>query len=176
MGNAEGVLGMGDMSREPSMEEILSSIRRVIARDDSAQIDAAARLSAPAFVAEDAGVDSAAEYVLELTDSAPEEAITPTPDPATVPDAAPDDGAVAPLLVSPDSAAASRHSLDALAAAIAGNAAPSTPPSSSGDLSVNALVEAALRPMLKQWLDTHLPGMVERMVATEIARITGNRF
>jgi cell pole-organizing protein PopZ len=29
--------------------------------------------------------------------------------------------------------------------------------------------------MLKQWLDANLPTMVERIVATEIARITGKR-
>jgi len=30
-----------------------------------------------------------------------------------------------------------------------------------------------LRPMLKDWLDSNLPTMVEGMVAREIARITG---
>ncbi len=117
--------------------------------------------------------------VLELTDSAPQEAapVAEAAAPLTAPSTGPDEpGLVSPLLVSPDSAAASRHSLDALAAAIAGNQPAPAAPAVAGDLSVNALVEAALRPMLKQWLDAHLPGMVERMVATEIARITGSRF
>jgi cell pole-organizing protein PopZ len=30
-----------------------------------------------------------------------------------------------------------------------------------------------LRPMLKDWLDANLPGMVETMVKREIDRITG---
>jgi cell pole-organizing protein PopZ len=30
-----------------------------------------------------------------------------------------------------------------------------------------------LRPMLKEWLDAHLPAMVETMVKREIDRITG---
>lgn len=34
------------------------------------------------------------------------------------------------------------------------------------------LVAAALRPMLKDWLDAHLPGMVERMITAEIQRVT----
>jgi len=32
-----------------------------------------------------------------------------------------------------------------------------------------------LRPMLAEWLDKNLPGMVEKMVQTEIARIAGKR-
>ena len=38
------------------------------------------------------------------------------------------------------------------------------------------VVLEALRPMLKDWLDTNLPGMVEAMVAKEISRITGTKF
>lgn len=34
------------------------------------------------------------------------------------------------------------------------------------------LMTAALRPMLKDWLDQHLPGMVERMITAEIQRVT----
>ena len=49
--------------------------------------------------------------------------------------------------------------------------APAAP--GGGGLTVEALAEAALRPMLKQWLDANLPALVERMVAREIARITG---
>jgi hypothetical protein len=32
-----------------------------------------------------------------------------------------------------------------------------------------------LRPMLAEWLERNLPGMVEKMVAAEIARIAGKR-
>jgi cell pole-organizing protein PopZ len=32
-----------------------------------------------------------------------------------------------------------------------------------------------LKPMLRDWLDTNLPDLVEAMVAKEIARITGQR-
>ena len=35
------------------------------------------------------------------------------------------------------------------------------------------LVKELLRPMLKDWLDRNLPGMVERLVAREIAKIAG---
>ncbi|MFX6724745.1 DUF2497 domain-containing protein [Acinetobacter baumannii] len=34
------------------------------------------------------------------------------------------------------------------------------------------MVRELLRPMLREWLDARLPGIVETMVAREIARIT----
>jgi uncharacterized protein len=37
------------------------------------------------------------------------------------------------------------------------------------------VVREALRPMLKSWLDEHLPGIVERMVEAEIERVTRGR-
>ena len=174
---------MGDMSREPSMEEILSSIRRVIARDESARTGGAP-LPSPAALAEPAMLDPSIfdgeideqDDVLELTQMSDSDmARRPASPPAS--DKSAPEGLPDPELLSPVSAAASRHSLDALAAVLAGGqeskAAPT--PATSGDVTLNALVEAALRPMLKQWLDTNLPPMVERIVATEIARITGGR-
>ena len=38
---------------------------------------------------------------------------------------------------------------------------------------LEGLVRDMLRPMLKDWLDQHLPDLVEQMVAREIARISG---
>jgi cell pole-organizing protein PopZ len=35
------------------------------------------------------------------------------------------------------------------------------------------MVREMLRPMLQSWLDEHLPGMVERLVREEIARVVG---
>ena len=37
------------------------------------------------------------------------------------------------------------------------------------------LVREMLRPMLKTWLDDNLPGIVERMVRTEIDRVSRGR-
>jgi uncharacterized protein len=34
-------------------------------------------------------------------------------------------------------------------------------------------VREMLRPILETWLDRHLPGIVERLVREEIARVTG---
>lgn len=169
---------MGDMSREPSMEEILSSIRRVISRDESARNGLGIRSGASGSADESLPTDrdNGHEDVLELTEMSGDD-MARRPSPAGATGQLPNDPADSAELLSPVSAAASRQSLDALAAALAGDRdqPPTTTASPSGDVTLNALVEAVLRPMLKQWLDANLPTMVERIVATEIARITGKR-
>ena len=141
---------MGDMSREPSMEDILSSIRRVIARDEA---PGAVREARPAE----------ADDILDLQD---EEEGIPV-------EAAP----VADELVSEASADAARQSLEALTAAIAPAvaAAAVSAPAAAGRTMEDVVLDA-LRPMLKDWLDTNLPPLVEAMVAKEITRITGKRL
>lgn len=132
------------------MEEILASIKRVIAEDGRAGIAAArAGRSSPRPEPEPKPPEAAEEDVLELSDPVSEE-----------------DG-----LLSPDSAVASRQSLAALAAMRQQNEHVAGGPVNEGPL--EAIVREMLRPMLKQWLDERLPEMVEDMVAREIARITG---
>ena len=138
---------MGDLSREPSMEDILSSIRRVIARDEAPGTRAP---RAPA----------ASEDVLDLHD---EEDDDPAPVIPTEEE-----------LVSAASADAARQSLEALTAAVAPPAA-AAPAPAAGGRSMEDVVLDALRPMLKDWLDTNLPSLVEAMVAKEISRITAAR-
>lgn len=43
------------------------------------------------------------------------------------------------------------------------------------ELSIDALAQDLLRPMLAEWLDTNLPPIVERLVQTEIKRIIGEQ-
>lgn len=139
---------MGDLSREPSMEDILSSIRRVIARDEA---PGAAR------------TPRADDDVLDLAEEEADEAAAET--------------SAADELVSSESADAARQSLDALSAAVTSPAPAVTPAAiPAGGRTMEEVVMEALRPMLKQWLDTNLPGMVEAMVAKEISRITGRRL
>lgn len=139
---------MGDLSREPSMEDILSSIRRVIARDEAPGTARASR---------------ADDDVLDLAEEEADEAAAET--------------SAADELVSSESADAARQSLDALSAAVTSPAPAVTPAAiPAGGRTMEEVVMEALRPMLKQWLDTNLPGMVEAMVAKEISRITGRRL
>jgi cell pole-organizing protein PopZ len=137
---------MGDINHEPSMEEILASIKRVIAEDGRPAPARPARGSRPT-AAPAAAPDE--EDVLELSDPVNE-----------------GDG-----LVSEDAAAASRQSLAALSALRErGETLP------AGDGPLEAVVREMLKPMLKDWLDRNLPEMVEELVTREIARIVGKSF
>jgi cell pole-organizing protein PopZ len=136
---------MGEIQQDPSMEEILASIKRVIAEDGRAAAARPARGSRP-FEAPRAA-EPPEEDVLELSDPV-------------------SDGEDS--LVSQDAAAASRQSLAALSALKErSEAAP------AGDGPLEAVVREMLKPMLKEWLDRHLPELVEELVTREIARIVG---
>ncbi|CAN5147499.1 hypothetical protein BH10PSE12_BH10PSE12_17000 [soil metagenome] len=100
-----------------------------------------------------------ADEVLELTDEIDtEEKVTPS-------NAAPAISG-AQSMISVESEIAARHSLSALSSMIV------VPETGEGN-TVEELVKAMLRPLLKEWLDAKLPGLVEEMVAKEISRITG---
>ena len=146
---------MGDINREPSMEEILASIKRVIAEDGraSAQPRPPRRvqsMSEPVPVPE----PEEPEDVLELSDPVSEE-----------------NG-----LLSHGATEASRQSLATLAALRQGGTATPALAASPGDTPLEAAVKDMLRPILKEWLDQRLPDMVEELVTREIARITGKHL
>ena len=126
------------------MEDILASIKRVIAEEK--EIRAVTATSA----SDEPGDD---EDVLEL-DQAME-----------APAAAPVD--LGPPLLESDAADESRQRLEALASVAA--AAP--PPPQFNPL--EEMIREMLRPILKQWLDEHLPAIVDEHVKREIHRITG---
>jgi len=132
---------MADNRSEPSMDEILSSIKRIIADDDRGR---PATKRAKSAAREE-------EEVLELT-TADENAISE--------DRLLDDGKAQNL----------RHSFSALQTLSEPGVAPQIV--RSGETSLEGLTRELLRPMLKDWLDTHLPPIVEAMVEREITRIT----
>ncbi|WP_397580976.1 DUF2497 domain-containing protein [Sphingorhabdus sp.] len=135
---------MADGRNEPSMDEILSSIKRIIAEDDSNR-PATKRTAKPAVP------DVAHDEVLELTD-------------------ADQNAGVGEVLLDNNKAQSLRHSFSALQTLAEPGAAPQIV--RSGETSLEGLTRDLLRPMLKDWLDTHLPPIVEAMVEREITRIT----
>ncbi len=172
-------VAMGDISNETSMEDILSSIKRIIAEEGEGSAQAL-RGRKSIRTAQVRDLDDRDE-VLELNQSV----AAPPPPPrveapraeaprARVPEpqeepapAAP--AAAAPVdasIVSDRAAEASRGALDQLSRMLV---KPETP----GSDSLEGLVREMLRPMLREWLDAQLPGIVEAMVAREIARISG---
>ena len=138
--------------REPSMEDILASIKRVIAEEKEL------RAAVPPALPES---DEAEEDVLELDH--PIEAQLAAAEPAI------DTG---PPLLDDDIADSSRARLAQLTDVAA--AAPPTPPAPpSGVNPLEEMLRDMLRPALKQWLDEHLPRIVDEHVRREISRITG---
>ncbi|MDP4873820.1 MAG: DUF2497 domain-containing protein [Sphingorhabdus sp.] len=133
---------MADNRSEPSMDEILSSIKRIIADDDR---------SRPATKRAKSIAREEEEEVLELTTT--------------------DENAIAEDRLLDDSKAQNlRHSFSALQTLSEPGVAPQIV--RSGETSLEGLTRELLRPMLKDWLDTHLPPIVEAMVEREITRIT----
>ncbi len=148
------------LAGEPSVDEILDSIKKVIARDDRAGVAARQKISRdPAATPPQPDDD-----VLDLAVSASFLAST---DEAASPEAE-----AAPLVTS-ESRAAMRESLAALAMMAEPPASPQIV--RSGETSLEGLTRELLRPALAQWLDQHLPAMVEKLVAQEIARIVGKK-
>ena len=129
--------------REPSMEEILASIKKVIAEDKDV------RTAEPVAEAEPHVEDEVEEEVLELN-----EELAPAAD-------------LGPPLLDQTAAAVSRSALEHLTTVAA--TVPALPQANP----LEDMVREMLRPMLKQWLDEHLPGLVDEHVRREISRITG---
>ncbi len=158
---------MGDVNHEPTMEEILASIKKIIAEDGETAVserDVRPRRSRPEPpVADPIPEPSASDDVLELTDqcepeSAHNEAVEAEDDAAAI---------------------ASSETVRASQAALAALSAIANPVSQVGNSDtahpLEGLVREMLRPLLKEWLDENLPTLVEEMVAREIAKITANR-
>lgn len=135
---------MADGRNEPSMDEILSSIKRIIADDD--QNRPATKRAAKAAARNEDEND-----ILELT-------------------AADENAMRGDVLLDDDKAQSLRHSFSALQTLSEPGAAPQIV--RSGETSLEGLTRDLLRPMLKDWLDAHLPPIVEAMVEREIMRIT----
>ena len=71
-------------------------------------------------------------------------------------------------LVAPAAAAAAASSVSALMRTLASERTTAT---SRQGPTIEDLVREEMRPLLKEWLDTHLPPLVERLVRTEIERV-----
>ena len=135
---------MADGRNEPSMDEILSSIKRIIADDDRNR--PATKRGTKAAIP-----GNAQEEVLELTE-------------------ADENLGSDEILLDDNKAQSLRHSFSALQTLSEPGVAPKIV--RSGETSLEGMTRDLLRPMLKDWLDTHLPPIVEAMVEREIMRIT----
>jgi cell pole-organizing protein PopZ len=170
---------MSDNNQEPTMEEILASIRRIISEDDApAEEEAApAAVAAPLPVLDE---PAAEDDILELTDRIDEpmdeevpldmndleviEPFEPVFPPGPRVEELPAFEPIAPdeHLVGAPAASSAASSFGALERSILMPAAGRT---------LEDVVREMLRPMLKAWLDENLPSIVEAQVSAEVERI-----
>ncbi len=207
---------------DPSMDEILASIRKILNEDEAKAAPEPAPptlpLAAPSALVQEAPHPAAGVLVLDetmLVPSAPEApppAPTPMPTPAPsrepsfaglppmqvapplpvalpslpvpspgspalvvdppaparTPLAAPGPAPESPPLVGDAAAGAAGASVAALLRTLSRERATAT---HRGGPTIEDLVREEMRPLLKEWLDLHLPPLVERLVRAEIERL-----
>lgn len=149
---------------EPSVEEILDSIKKVIARDN--RDGAAEQRRARELPVSADSRSAAADEVLDLGTVG-----------EYIDDDEPDQVEAGDVAETPLVARQTVNSISDSLAALAMLAQPPAPPQivRSGETSLEGMARDLLRPALAEWLDKNLPALVEKLVATEIARIVGKK-
>ena len=153
------------------MEEILSSIKRIIAEDKSVEIDRSEprrpRGTKPALQAvPDVAADNehdTTDEVLELTNELAEK--EPSSAHGVFGDRRSEE-----RLIDDRKLDSMRQSLSALVALDKVDKPAAT--KVSGGTSLEDLTRELMRPMVKEWLDQNLPTLVEELVAREIRRLS----
>jgi cell pole-organizing protein PopZ len=144
------------------MEDILSSIRRILSEDEApAGLAAKPPEPRPSHEGNDDGV-LVLDPSMMVSDPAHEAEPLPPPAPE-VPVSAPTQ------LVAQEVAAAAATSVGSLVRTLTER----TVQVRSGGPTVEDIVREELRPLLKSWLDANLPSLVERLVRAEIERVVG---
>jgi len=187
-------------ANDPSMDDILASIRKIISDDEArAQISsprAAPSSGRPAVTPPGIGPEGGPtlradgrDDVLLLTDliEEPKSASVPPPvprplidpvraaempQPAMEPGISGDSSLVGGGVAGSTASAFARLNQAVQNSVPAPAAADPGPAVGTGGKTVEELVKETLRPMLKEWLDQNLPQLVERYVEREIVRLT----
>lgn len=160
--------------QEPSIEEILESIRQIISDDKPGGDDGTLKAPPPEEPVKTSvppppppPAPEARTPVLDLT-----EAVTPPPTPSPeieMSDVPQDTG---DGLMSPATEDFTQQALTRLMGSVPiERDIPDRMPV-HGNVTLEDITRDLLRPMLKDWLDRNLPGMVEKLVQKEIEKIT----
>jgi len=160
-------MALQDPQAEPSMEEILASIRRIISEEE--QAPNAEPVLDLTQTDEPTTSHSDDDIVFEAVEQAvAEEAPVPAAAPGYEPPPAP---ARSHAVVEPAGesylAAPTTNASAAALARLAGTLKISEQPGQT----VEGVVRELLKPMLKEWLDRNLPAIVEARVEAELERI-----
>ena len=161
-------------AQEPTMEEILASIRRIISEDDApaeGQAPAAepapeaapapapaAPAESPALMDEAPSVQAADEEVLELTEKV-EEPVQSIGDIDIAPRA---EAAPEPVAAAPEPAPAPTFTAAPT---------PSFTPSGNGGMTVEDLVRSMLEPQIKAWAEQNLERLVAEIVREKVGGV-----
>ncbi len=167
---------------EPTMEEILASIRKIISEDET-EAQASAEGEQVAVAPEQASKD-----VLELTERVEEELAAPAEPPAG--EGAEVDAILTSVTGHEDKGRTDINTAGDKTGGIASSETESAVTSAlsdfagalmeqnkeqqgpvGGNQTLDSLVRAALEPYLKSWLDEHLETLVERVVKEEVKRM-----
>lgn len=165
------------------MEEILASIRRIL-NDDDVPVEPVETPESSAANDDVLVLDETMLVSEAHLDHQDPEPVAMPPEPMApdremevlgpLPYAEPRERPVpTPSLVAPETAAAAASSVGSLVRTLA---AGRTTQVYAGGPTLEDMVRAELRPLLKEWLDVYLPPMVERLVRTEIERVVGREF
>lgn len=157
--------------QEPSIEEILASIRQIIADDDEGEEQAAAPEPEPAPPAPEPKPEPKPapepepepEDVFELTEDMQDEP-EPEPEPEPVDEIDMEDAAEG--IISDTAAAAALSSLTKLTGSM-----PINRREGYSGVTVEDIVRELLNPMLREWVDGNLSPMVERLVQKELEKL-----
>jgi len=185
-------------SQEPTMEEILASIRRIISEDEAPVAEGEEAAAQPAAAAEPEPAPEPAAEPEPVAAAAPEPepepiaAAAPEPEPEPVAEeealeltdkvethgdldvfSAPAEEAAAPPPPARVETLVSERAATAAASSFGALSAAITMP--KGDRTLEDVVRELLRPLLQQWLDENLPNIVQQAVEAEVERIARGR-
>lgn len=163
-------------AEEPSIEEILASIRQIISDDDEEEGGETEVAAESEPTPEPAAEADEGEEVLDLTDELapiedevevdfvdiedePEEIYEPEPEPAPAFEPTPSS------ILSEGAQAATMSSLSKLVGGMPLNRR------GYDGVTLEDIVRELLNPMLREWMDTNLPPMVERIVQKELEKL-----
>ena len=189
----------GKSPSEPSMEEIIASVSRILAEDKPA-VERRVGATVPVettptteetdileltqVVDEDGSVRPISPWAGDITGSplTPDAPIAPPADakgrmeqqPSRAdPVLEPRLGADSGRIVSAATAGAVAATFAQLGALPRERGSETKTPLGGVERTLEEIVREILRPLLQAWLDSHLPGIVERLVRDEIARVVG---
>ncbi len=181
-----------DTTSEPSIEEILDSIRQIIADDDEAPESAPAPVAASAPPPQQSAVQKPVtakpkdDDIIELRDRVEEPVARPAPPPPPSPPPVREPATTVHVEMKDLNPVMDTDPNDAIEAIITRHAESATAKAFSelsqrvniekgGNITVEDIVRYEVRPMLRAWIDKYMPGIVERLLQKELEKIS-SRF